>query len=148
MAYTGDPQNSPVDAVRFLLSDTSTPELLSDTEIEWLLDQHGNAYSAAAAGARTLGGRNAGVADSKSVGPLSISKSNTGKRWFDLANLLEAKARAGLAGTALAPYSGGISRSDKELIEEDTDRDAPWFKRGLMDHPEAAHPLPISPRHG
>lgn len=138
MTYSGDPAASTTDAVRFLLNDTTNvvaTEELTDTEIEWLLAETGNVYSASAMGARKLGAKYAGTADSKSVGPLSISRSGSSQRWYDLAKQLESKAKLGLAGVALQPFSGGISSADKETQESDTDWDKPWFKRELMDQP-------------
>lgn len=144
MPYTGDPAASDVDAVRFILSDTGATELLTDTEIEWLVSQKSNLYLAAAAGARILGSRTAGTADTKTVGPLSISRSNTSQRWFELAKQIESDAKAGLVGAALQPYSGGIDRDDKRTQETDTSWDKPYFRRSLMDRPDALDPYRLT----
>lgn len=148
MSYSGDPSYSSRDAVRFLLSDTSNStgtELLADVEIDWLLTQNSNVYLAAAAGARTLGGREVkNASDSISVGPLSISNSGSDTSWYDLAKQLESRARMGLAGASLLPYSGGIDVDDKRTNETDTSWDKPWFRRGLMDHPEVQNPYSLT----
>lgn len=129
------PGNSPRDAVRFLVGDTSTSTgRLQDAEIDWLVTTWGNTYRAAAEACRVLASRFTSQADTKRVGSLSITRSGQQARWLDLAKAYEAKARQGLT-FGIEPYSGGISKSDKELTEADADWDRPWFKIGMHDHP-------------
>lgn len=53
--YTDDPKNVPVDKVRFLCGDTDSEDpLLSDGEIEYLLESAGNAESAARKACMTI----------------------------------------------------------------------------------------------
>ena len=74
MPYTDDPQTSLADRVRFYLGDTATVSLLSDSEVDFLLESEGdNAYRAAARGAEILSAKSAGQADEKKVGPLTIA---------------------------------------------------------------------------
>ena len=44
-------------------------------------------------------------------------------------------ARYGPLRPSVSPYAGGISVSDKETQEEDTDRVVPAFNRTLHTHP-------------
>jgi len=54
--YSGDPSTSEKDAVRFLISDTDMDDMmLTDTEIEWLIDQHPGTYMAASYAAELAG---------------------------------------------------------------------------------------------
>lgn len=133
MPYSGNPDGSPEDAVRFLLQDTSTSEQITDAELNWLLSQNGsNVYKAAALGAELLASkfRNA---KTKTVGALSITYDLSAERYADLAKRLRAQIAKGLTST-IVPYSGGISKLDKELNESDTDWDKPFFTRKQFDH--------------
>lgn len=75
-SYTGNPTNRLLDACRFVIGDTdSNNQLLSDEEVNWLLDQwENNIYSAGAEGCVAIAGKYTRQSDySKSVGDLSIS---------------------------------------------------------------------------
>lgn len=99
-----------------------------DEEIDFLLDQnHDNVWRAAADGCRKL----AAGAKSKSVGDLSLS--GEGDMYLALAREYDTNADA-----ALAPWVGGISVSDKENREQDTDRVAPFFLRDVHVNPEVS----------
>jgi len=81
-SYSGNPSSSDRDAVRFLLNDTdSTDVLLQNEEIEYLIVQWGDVYEVARAGAETIASSFSRQADniSKTVGDLSISKSFNAK---------------------------------------------------------------------
>lgn len=133
--YSGDPASSGRDAVRFLLNDTSTSNAeFQDAEIAWMLMQKPNVYRAAAQGARRRAAEaNEGVA-SKTVGSLTLTYSQRSANWLKVAASLEAQADKG-AGSALMPFSGGISKADKELVAADADFDKPDFYRGMWDNP-------------
>ena len=75
-SYSGNPQNSLLDACRFVIGDTNSEnQLLMDAEIIWLLNQwEDNIYSAGAEGCVAISGKFTAKADySRSVGDLSIS---------------------------------------------------------------------------
>jgi hypothetical protein len=135
--YSGDPASSSRDAVRFLLNDTSTASAeLNDAEVEWLVAEQPNVYRAAAQGARQLATQAANGVASKTVGSLTLTYSERATKWLDIADSLDDKAKKGL-GSAIAAYSGGISKMDKEAIASDTDFDEPWFYRDMWDNPGA-----------
>jgi len=137
--YSGDPSASARDAVRFLLNDTVSPGELADAEINWLVSQNPNVYRAAATGARRLAAQaNEGVA-SKTVGSFTLTYSERATKWLDLAAALENQAKKGV-GSTIAPYSGGISKTDKELTADDEDFDKPWFYRDMFDNPGSETP--------
>ena len=135
--YGGDPSASTRDAVRFLLNDTvEATHDFEDAEIAWLVSQQPNVYRAAALGARAKAAQETGSAASKTVGSLTLTYSETATKWLDLAKSLEGQANKGL-GSAIAPYSGGISKADKELVASDTDMTDPFFYRDQFDNPGA-----------
>lgn len=134
--YSGDPSDSPRDAVRFLVRDTDiNDQKLSDEEIAWLLSQNGNnVYAAAEAGAVEVATFFSGQARTKTVGALSITYEAKATEYRSLASMLRFKRAVGF-GSAIVPYSGGISVSDKALQRADTDYDQPFFRRGMHDSP-------------
>lgn len=96
--YSGDPNVSNKDAVRFLCQDTdvTTPGAvrLSDEEINWLLTQNSNVWMAAAAAAEEIATYYARITNTQ-IGPLKIERTqmvtffqdvatrlrNTGNQW-------------------------------------------------------------------
>lgn len=128
--YTGDPGDSPKDAVRFLLGDTDPDDKqLSDPEINFMLSRWGgNIYKAAAEAARTIGGRYARQTD-KQVGDLRLNFSQRSEKYFAIAAELERTAYK-----RVAPFAGGISKSQKQTQEKDDDRVKPAFRRGMMEN--------------
>lgn len=103
--YSGDPSASPLDEVRFLLSDTdTTAPLLSNAEITYLLAQNGqNVLIAAIHGAETLAGRFARLAGvTRRIGDLTVAQSQSGQA-------AEYRALAGdLRKRALAQSGAGV----------------------------------------
>jgi hypothetical protein len=89
--YSGDPASSSRNAVRFLIQDTdSTDVLLQDAEIDWVISEAGSSvYQAAHDACYAIASQFARLADStsKSVGDVSLSESYSARsqRYFDLA---------------------------------------------------------------
>lgn len=128
--YSGDPSSSDGDFVRFVLGDTESSTMqLTDEEIEAALRLYPNTDLAAAFLAENLAGRFARKVD-KSVGDLSISYGNIAKNYIDMA--LRLRRSASVDGAP--PYAGGISVSDKQSTESNTDRVAPIFTKGMHDN--------------
>ena len=128
--YSGDPASSDRDQIRFLIGDTNTnDQLVSDEEIAWALTQ-GSIYNAAAICARSIAAAFSRLAD-KSVDDLKISYSQKSAQYSKLADNLEDKD----SFKSLSVYAGGISASDKQSNEEDTDRVSPSFSKGMTDNP-------------
>jgi hypothetical protein len=130
--YSGDPAASARDAVRFLIRDTDHDnQQISDEEVAWLLSENGNnVYLAGASAATTVSAKLSNQVRTKTVGALSITYAARAQEYRTLASDLEAAANK---KTAIAVYSGGISRADKDLQEEDTDWDQPAFRREMHD---------------
>lgn len=71
--YSGDPSTSDKDRVRFLIPDTDPEDmLLSDTEIQWFLDEDKNFYNAAANAAELAGYKYARIIN-RQEGTLNLS---------------------------------------------------------------------------
>lgn len=132
MPYSGNPGNNVADEVRFLVGDTNTTKPdLTDEEIAFLLVEEGNSpRRAAARAAEVLAALYSKRADEKAVGPLRIKYQTNADRFTKLAKKLWSRATVGTA----APYAGGISQSDKESREANSDRAVPSFSRRLMDY--------------
>lgn len=140
MPYTGDPSRNPLDEVRYLLGDTDTSsaatQLLTDDEVQYLLSSEGgNAMRAAARGAEVLASKFSTAVVEKQVGPLRISSGTRGltkaERYMQLAKMLWRKAM----GKSVAPWAGGIDRSDKNERRADLNRVRPAFGRDMMRYP-------------
>jgi len=73
--YSGNPGDSALDEIRFLIQDTdTTDQLLSDEELTYLYGAYGDAYSAAVAAVGVLIATASRVQEeSKTVGDLSLS---------------------------------------------------------------------------
>ena len=128
-SYSGNPSSSGKDQVRFLVGDTKKcDQLLTDEEIEFLISQEGSVMKAAAMAAQSIAASFSRLSD-ETVGAVSVSLSQRSKQYFELAKKLE--VRSSLEG--LAPYSGGISVSDKEIQNSDPDRTTSIFKRHMQE---------------
>lgn len=133
--YSGDPDSSVRDAVRFLVGDTdSTEQLLQDAEIDWVVTQSGPSpatgdvvYEAAHRCCHAIAGKFSREAD-KQIGDLRVSLSQRAKAYQSLAG--DMKALALRLGNTPVPYAGGISISDKDIDRENTDLDLTWFREG------------------
>ena len=129
MPYGGDPGASFADAVRFLIGDTGTTELVSDAEIAYLRSTVGDSeYAVAAECALALANKYAALVD-QTIGKISTSYSQKSKQYRDLYAGL--RRRIGQGGRI---YAGGISIVDKETDENDTDCPTPDFTLGMMDN--------------
>lgn len=132
-SYSGNPASSDLDAVRFLIGDTNTADQqLSNEEIQFLIDQEGNVYRAAAKACLSISAKFARFVD-KSVGDLQISYSQRQAAYASLAQSLTNQA----ATRSAIPYAGGISLADKHATEDNTDRTPPAFYRGQFTEPGA-----------
>lgn len=134
MPYTGNPETVPADAVRLLIGDTSTGSpVLSDAEVSYFINTYGNVLLAASYALENIVVNTGGSISEKQVGDLRIkyeSGGGSGGLW-GLAKSLRARA----ARTSGNPYAGGISESDRDTIESDTDRSKPAFTVGDTDNP-------------
>lgn len=129
--YSGDPAASDLDMVRFLIGDTDTADQqLFDAEINALLASN-SVIGAAVQCCQTIAAKYARKAD-KSIDDLRLSYSQISKSYYELAKSLRSSPQA---IAAVAPYAGGISISDMQTNEENTDIPAPAFTRDLHNDP-------------
>lgn len=127
--YSGDPSSNDRDSVRFLVGDTNTnDQLVTDEEIAYALANE-SAYNAAATIAGAIAANLSREADF-SVDGLSKSLSKRAEAYTKLSMKLRSRA----AVKAVTPYSGGISQSDKDSVEENSDRTSPRFYREQFDY--------------
>lgn len=133
--YSGNPADSDLDAVRFLIRDTDEANAkVSDEEITWLLTQGGGVYWAAISAADHIATSFSNQARTKTVGALSITYEASASEYRLLARDLRLRRiRMG----AFTPYSGGISIADKRENVLDSDRSKPAFSRGMHDNPSS-----------
>lgn len=133
-SYSGNPKDNNKDAVRFLVGDTdSDEELIQDEEILFILDTETNIYRAAANVAESIAAMFSRKAD-VSIGDYSESLSQQADNYLKLAERLRKTARKNIQFKGI-PFAGGISKTDKEITQKDTDRVKPAFKRNLQNHP-------------
>jgi hypothetical protein len=124
------------DKVRLLIGDNEEGSaLLADEELCFLESEFGatdDIYGTALAAIEMALTKLAGKAESKSVGPLTLSYANR-QRNLDATRVRIEKYLFERAG-APTPYAGGISRDDKAIDEENPDIDK-GFRVGMMDNP-------------
>lgn len=137
--YDGDPSANARDAIRFLIGDTDTnDQLLSDEEIAWVNSEASGSstgttalYDASMRCCLTIASKLAREAD-KSIGDLSVSMSQRAKAYREQA--VELKNLATREGTVPTPYAGGITISDKEIDEQNSDLFRSWFSAGQFEN--------------
>lgn len=116
--------------VRLLCGDTDTNnQLIQDEEIDFLLSENSGVYFAAAAACEAIAAKLADEADQK-TGKIATWLTKRVDKFLEMAKRLREVASRTLG----RPYAGGISISDKEDQEADTDRVVPAFKVGIMDN--------------
>lgn len=80
MAYSGDPKSSNKDYVRFITGDIFADEIMSDTEIEFIIEQNGdNKEASVVPTMRMMLPRVMKLANSEKVGDVSIDYGE----WYD-----------------------------------------------------------------
>ena len=125
-SYTS-PSASDKDAVRFAVGDTdSTDWLLSDEEIQYLIDTYGLSGAKWRA-AKAIAAKFARMATSEKDGDISRNYDRY-QYYIGLADKL--KSEAAMGG---GMYAGGISKDDKEANEDNTDIVQPAFKVNQFD---------------
>jgi hypothetical protein len=133
--YSHNPSNSAKDEVRFLIGDTNSKDpLLHDEEIEYLLKKYNNyPLNAAQRGCEMVVAKFSRLAD-ETVGSVSKSFSQKATAYRNLGNDL--RLRIGIEGSK--PYAGGISVSDKEMNNLNTDLVNPEFTKHQFENTQVA----------
>ena len=126
-SYSGDPLNSDKDKVRFLVGDTDAGSpLLEDAEVMYLIESEGTALAASIAAAIGIAAKFSRLMD-ESAGDVSKSYSQRHEHYLKLSSSLRQRN----AEKCVVPFAGGISESDKTILETDTDVVQPSFTRDL-----------------
>ncbi len=128
--YSGDPSASSREAVRYMIGDTNySDQLLSDQEIDYQLTQSGSIAIAASDCCLAIAARFARCID-KSVGSLSRTFSQKHQHYLQLSADLSKKGSA----SPVAPWASGWSRSGKEAVDDNTDRERTFARKGIHDN--------------
>ena len=133
--YSGDPDASPKDAVRWEIQDTEERgHLLEDEEIMSAIAREAGSevteqglLSAAARCAEVLARKFLRQIDIVE-GSLQQTYSKQAKTYTEMAKELRIRAQG-----AQAPFAGGQTISGKQSLRSDTDRVQPRFRRGQND---------------
>jgi hypothetical protein len=118
------------DLRRLIYGGSTRSGSLSTGDLEWFAANRGNVWLAAAAAAEAEATASAGIA-AKQVGDLRIQYADDSAGYAAAADRLRAQGIR-----SVAPYAGGISLSDIDTVESDTDRPTPAFARGMMTNPD------------
>ena len=133
--YSANPSaGNDLETVRFLSGDTeSADQQMQDAEVNYLISLagSGNVVQASIFCCQALASKYTRQAN-KTVGDLKIDMATIAKSYRDQAKSLEELLTSGL-GTPV-PYAGGISISDAQSVEDDTDRTPNVFSVGLNDN--------------
>lgn len=134
-SYSGDPDSSALDGIRFLIGDTDTnDQLLANEEISWMNAQVSGSststdslYTVAYRCMITIASKFSRLAD-QAVGDMRVSMSQKARGAREQAK--ELKRLAESEGGTPTPYAGGITWTDRELDADNSDIVQPYFKRG------------------
>lgn len=130
-----DPNRYDRDKVRFLIGDTCANDAqVTDEEIAFALTEHPTINLAAARVLRAMAAKWSRLVSSK-VGDVSVS--GTAEIAKGLSKRAEELDPAGITkgGLLALPSFGGLSISEKETLDENTDAVQPVFRKGMNDIP-------------
>lgn len=136
-SYSGDPESSPKDAVRFLIGDTDKCDpLLDDQEIQYFLNKYNDGKGVINAAIRCCEGISAKFSRrvTEAVGQVRMNFSDAAKQY----RLMALDLRRRLVMEDTQPYAGGISKSDKKTIASNNDRVNPDFTKHMMENEQIA----------
>ena len=135
-SYSGNPADSPVDAVRFWVSDRG-PDVwqISNEEIQYVLTQYANPLLAASAIANEFAMKWALYCD-KAVGDLRLAYSQRSKMYADLAKKLKQEGEQ--SGPTL--FSGGTNLAEMCANAQDSNINPQPFTQYQFDIPGACGP--------
>lgn len=132
-----------LNAVRLLIGDTDIQEpLLQDEEISFSLGQtNNNPYFAASWACRIIASKFSRLVDTKLDSAGSSKYSDRIDHYILLANQLSDLGKK-TYGKALGLFGGGLSKSEMDVVNSDTDRVQPAFGVNQFDNPRAGSYLP------
>jgi hypothetical protein len=130
-----DPNRNDRDKVRFLIGDTCEDEpQVTDEEIAFALTEHPVINLAAARVLRAMAAKWSRLVSSK-VGDIGISNAAAvSKSLSDRANELD-PGGVTKGGLLALPSFGGLSKAEKQTLDENEDAVQPMFRKGMNDIP-------------
>ena len=134
MPYNNSPESDPIDEVRLLIGDNDeSNEILSDEEISYYIVRRGAGLPAALGCAYALQAKFSKLAD-ETAGDVEVKWSQRAREAARLAESLQ-RQLSGSDASAIPSgvYAGGISISDMESRNANTDRVVGRFSIGSMD---------------
>lgn len=132
MAFTwgGDPANSNLEAIRWLVDDTASSNAkFQDAEINHAYSEEGSVYGAAAMLCEQLAAKYSLSGTNRSLGPLRVDLSEIASNYKGLAKLYRKRAM-----DYATPYCGSISKADEEIYEDDSDVKQPIFEKDMHEN--------------
>lgn len=140
-SYSGDPSSSQRDAVRFRVGDTDPNEpIFTDAELDHLVLAEGSTNEASIAAAKAAVAKYA-----RQVATSDTEDKKTKRRDFQQRlehfQALVKELVAQRSKRTVGIFAGGLSISQKQAVECDTDRVAPAFKRTTHDN-DLINPAP------
>lgn len=131
--YSGNPANSQLDEVRFIIGDTdTTDQLLANEEINYMIAEYGSSLRTASECARAIAAKFARLM-SRSIGGLSADFSAKYRQYLELAESLQNNEQT----VPVSLYISGYTKSAKEAVELEEDRETTFARKGDMDNPRA-----------
>jgi len=128
--YTNDPGGSLTDRVRFIVGDTDNTDLvLSNGEIEYLLDAHGSPRRAAVYACEAIMAFYARQVDSE-IDQIRIIASDRFDHYMKLS--LRLRREAGLL--MAIPYAGGMFKLEREQDRKSRELVQPIFTTGMQEN--------------
>lgn len=119
--------------IRWLAGQTSSSDdvVIDDLEIKFASGQRSNLHLAASLVCDSIANQYRRFPQQESVGQTNVT-------WGERAEFFAARAldleRQAFRFTGVAPFAGGISQTDKDTREDDSDRVFPFVKLGDFDH--------------
>lgn len=133
--YSGNPNNSAKDAVRFTIQDTDIKfAIFLDGEIEYVLSQYNQVVLTASVRLVEIAMTKFARMVDETVGQVKIMYSQKYKAYESL--LASLRQRIAIEGAM--PYAGGISKLDKDNANQDPDRIKPDFTKHQMENRDIA----------
>ncbi len=135
--YSGNPADSQLDEVRFILGDTDCGHAkLTDAEILWMITEYGDLASAA--GAEQIAAQFSASAIVQ-TGQTRREGNQLSRNYTRLAAKLRLKGGRLIGG--VKPYVGGISKSEKLTESLRSDLVQPGTVKGQFDNPRSSGTL-------
>jgi hypothetical protein len=129
-SYTGQPGSRQIDAIRFIVGDTDpTDQLVTDEEIQYMLNRHGSVNRTSAEVARAIAAKFARLM-SRSIGGLTADFSAKYRQYMELAANLTGNEES----EPVSPFISGFNRTQKESVELESDRETTFSRKGIHDN--------------